>query len=55
MNWNWIQKNIIKRPLAMLGTKIVDIPKETMKCDWDDEYNLKDELMYHPPKTTSVI
>jgi len=38
----------------MLGTEIVDIPKENMKCDWDDKYNLKDELKYHPPNTTSV-
>jgi hypothetical protein len=52
--WDRIHDNIVKGPMAMFWTKIIDIPKETVKCDWDNEYNLKDELKYHPPKTTSV-
>jgi hypothetical protein len=30
----------------MLRTEIIDVPKEAMKCDWDDEDNLENELEY---------
>ncbi len=53
-SWNWIHKNIIERPLAMLGTEVIDIPKETMEYKWDKEDNFEDNLKNHPPKTTGV-
>jgi len=38
----------------MLGTEIIGIPKEAMKCDWDNEDNLENELEYSPPETAGV-
>ncbi len=36
-------------------TKIIDMPKEAMKCcDWDNEDNLENELKYTPPETAVV-
>lgn len=38
----------------MLRTEIIDVPKEAMKCDWDDEDNLENELEYTPPEAAGV-
>ena len=38
----------------MLRTEIIDVPKEAIKCDWDDEDNLENELEYTPPEAAGV-
>jgi hypothetical protein len=48
--WDRIHDNIVKGPMAMFWTKIIDIPKENAECNW---YN-KDGLKDHPPKMSGA-
>ncbi len=49
-SWDRIHDKIVKGPLAMFWTKIGDVPKETVKCNWYNKNGLND----HPPKTSGV-
>ncbi len=49
-SWNGILQNVNKGPFAILWTKFVNIPEESIDHDWDSEYCLNKR----PPKTTSV-
>jgi hypothetical protein len=49
-SWDRIHDNIVKGLLAMFWTKIIDVPKETVKRN---QYN-KDGMKDHQPKTSGV-
>ncbi len=49
-SWNGILQNVYKGPFAILWTEFVNIPKESIGRDWDNEYCLNK----CPPKTTGV-
>ncbi len=37
---NRVFENVEERLFAMLRSKIIDSPKESVECDWNNEYNL---------------
>jgi hypothetical protein len=49
-SWDRIPKDVKKGPLAMLRSKIVNSPKESVQRNWNDKDNLKNI----PPESSGV-
>jgi hypothetical protein len=49
-SWDRILKDVEKGPLAMLRSKIVNSPKESVQRNWNDKDNLKNR----PPESSGV-